>query len=126
MLWVHDHYKYFYSYSTGIDFKRPNLTSRRQILTPNVNPRTVRVKTTLDPLYSKTCPYRNALGTNFYSGLDRFRFGEGFCFRKEQTTITCTISMRVIIQDVSSVGLQVIARLNVKAVVGEVVLSPRR
>ena len=58
--------------------------------------------------YSKTCPYRNALGTNFYSGLDRFRFGEGFCFREEQTTITCTIGMRVIIQDVSSVGLQMI------------------
>ena len=45
-------------------------------------------------LYSKTCPYQNALGTNFYSGLDRFRFGEGFCFREEQTTITCTIGMR--------------------------------
>ena len=35
------------------------------------------------------------------SGLDRvFGFGE------EQTTITCTIGMRVLIQDVSSVGLQ--------------------
>ena len=37
------------------------------------------------------------------SGLDGvFTFGE------EQTTITCTIDMRVIIQDVSSVGLQII------------------
>ena len=37
------------------------------------------------------------------SGLERV-----FCFRDEQTTITCTIDMRVIIQDVSSVGLQMI------------------
>ena len=36
-------------------------------------------------------------------GLDRV-----FAFGEEQTTITCTIDMRVIIQDVSSVGLQVI------------------
>ena len=38
------------------------------------------------------------------SGLDRvfFPFGE------EQTTITCTIDMRVIIQDLSPVGLQMI------------------
>ena len=37
------------------------------------------------------------------SGLERvFAFGEG------QTTITCIIDMRVIIQDVSSVGLQMI------------------
>ena len=27
MIWVHDHYTYFYSYSAGIDFKRQNLTS---------------------------------------------------------------------------------------------------
>ena len=31
-----------------------------------------------------------------------------FAFGEEQTTITCTIDMRVIIQDVSSVGLQMI------------------
>ena len=37
------------------------------------------------------------------SGLDRV-----FAFGEEQTTITCTIDMRVIIQDVSSVGLQMI------------------
>ena len=48
-------------------------------------------------VYSKTCAYRNALGTGF--GLNRV-FGE------EQTKITCTIDMRVIIQDVSPVGLQ--------------------
>ena len=41
------------------------------------------ISTVSGPTYSKTCPYRNALGTNFYSGLDRFRFGEGFCFRRE-------------------------------------------
>ena len=34
------------------------------------------------------------------SGLDRV-----FAFEEEQKTITCTIDMRVIIQDVSSVGL---------------------
>ena len=34
------------------------------------------------------------------SGLDRF-----FSFVEEQTTITCTIDTRVIIHDVSSVGL---------------------
>ena len=28
--------------------------------------------------YSITCPYRNALGTRFCSGLDRFRFRQGF------------------------------------------------
>ena len=37
------------------------------------------------------------------SGLDRV-----FSFEEEQTTITCTIDMRVIIQVVSSVGLQMI------------------
>ena len=35
------------------------------------------------------------------SGLERV-----FVFGEEQTTITCTIDFRVIIQDVSSVGLQ--------------------
>ena len=30
--------------------------------------------------YSKTWPYRNALGTKFYSGLDMLRFRQGFCF----------------------------------------------
>ena len=43
MLCVYGHYKYFYYYSAGIDFKRQNLTSR-QILTIKVDPRTVRVK----------------------------------------------------------------------------------
>ena len=37
------------------------------------------------------------------SGLKRV-----FAFREEQTMITCTIDMRVIIQNVSSVGLQMI------------------
>ena len=37
------------------------------------------------------------------SGLEGF-----FAFWEEQTTITCTIDMRVKIQDVSSVGLQMI------------------
>ena len=37
MLWDYGHYKYFYSYSAGIDFRRQNLTS-------TVDPRTVRVK----------------------------------------------------------------------------------
>ena len=37
VLWVYGHYKYFYSYSAGIDF-------RRQILTSKVDPRTERVK----------------------------------------------------------------------------------
>ena len=37
------------------------------------------------------------------SGLERV-----FAFGEEQTAITCTIDMRVIIQDVSSVGLQMI------------------
>ena len=31
-----------------------------------------------------------------------------FAFGEEQTTVTCIIDMRVIIQDVSSVGLQII------------------
>ena len=38
------------------------------------------------------------------SGLERV-----FAFREEQTSIICTIDMRVIIQDVSSVGLQMIS-----------------
>ena len=37
------------------------------------------------------------------SGSDRI-----FAFGEEETTITCTVDMRVIIQDVSSVGIQVI------------------
>ena len=45
MLWVYAHYKYIYSYSEGINFRRQNLTStRRQILTSEVDPRAVRVK----------------------------------------------------------------------------------
>ena len=37
MVWVYGHYKYFYSYSAGIDF-------RRQILSTKLDPRAVRVK----------------------------------------------------------------------------------
>ena len=36
MLWVYGHYKYFHSYSAGINSRRQNLTSR-------VAPRAVRV-----------------------------------------------------------------------------------
>ena len=36
LLWYYGHYKYFYSYSAGIDF-------RRQILTFKVDPRAARV-----------------------------------------------------------------------------------
>ena len=53
MLWVHGHYKYVLSFSAEIDFRRQNLTStdirfwrlksRRQILTPKIDPRAVRV-----------------------------------------------------------------------------------
>ena len=45
MLWVHGHYKYFISFGAGNDFRRQSITStlyRRQILTINVDPRTVR------------------------------------------------------------------------------------
>ena len=48
MVWIYGHYKYFYSFSAGIDFKRQNLSESdvyiRQILTSNVDPRDVRVK----------------------------------------------------------------------------------
>ena len=37
MLWVYDNYKYFYSYSAGINFYR------RLILSTKVDPRTLRV-----------------------------------------------------------------------------------
>ena len=37
MLWVNGHYKYSYSYSAGIDFRRQNLTTK-------VDPRAERVK----------------------------------------------------------------------------------
>ena len=40
MLWVYGHYKYFNSFSAGIDF-------RRQILTSKVDPRTEMVKANL-------------------------------------------------------------------------------
>ena len=39
MLWVYGHYKYFISYSAGIDFRRQNL--RRQVQTSKVDPCTV-------------------------------------------------------------------------------------
>ena len=56
-------------------------------------------------MYSKTCTYRNALG---FSGLDRFQFGQGFCFwRGTNNGITCTIDIRVNIQGASLVGLQI-------------------
>ena len=38
MLWIYDQYKYFNSYSAGIDFRRQNLTC--QILKTKVDPRT--------------------------------------------------------------------------------------
>ena len=45
MLWVydHDHYKYVYSYTAGIDFRtsEPDV-HRRQMLTSKVDPRAVR------------------------------------------------------------------------------------
>ena len=41
MLWVYDHYKYFNSYSAGIDFSHQNLTSTES---HKVYPRPVRVK----------------------------------------------------------------------------------
>ena len=47
MLQVCGDYKYFYSYSAGIDMIRQNLTStdcRRQILTTKVDPRALRAK----------------------------------------------------------------------------------
>ena len=44
MLWVCGHYKYYYSYSAGIDFRSESDVYRRQILTAKVDPRTVRVK----------------------------------------------------------------------------------
>ena len=37
VLWVYNQYKYIYSYSAGINF-------RRQILTSKIDPRAVRVK----------------------------------------------------------------------------------
>ena len=37
MVWVYGHYKYFYSYSSGIDFRR------RQILTTEGDPHAVKV-----------------------------------------------------------------------------------
>ena len=40
MLWVYGHYKYFDSFSAGIDFRRQNLTSK-------VDPRAVSVNTQL-------------------------------------------------------------------------------
>ena len=44
MLWVYAHYKYFYSYSAGIDFRRQTLTCADVSLTTKVAPRAVRVK----------------------------------------------------------------------------------
>ena len=49
VLWVDGDYKYFHSHSAGIDFRRQNLTSyRRQILTSNIVPRTVKVNGACD------------------------------------------------------------------------------
>ena len=64
MLWVYGHYKYFPSYSAGIDFSRQNLTStdvrsdvyRRQILTTKVGSGAVRVNA------SAVCQTLNPLG----------------------------------------------------------------
>ena len=38
MLWVDDHYKYFNSYSAGIDFRRQILTSKVYLRAVRVNP----------------------------------------------------------------------------------------
>ena len=44
MLWFYGHYKYFDPYSAGIDFRRHESdVYRRQILTPKVDARAVRV-----------------------------------------------------------------------------------
>ena len=61
--------------------------------------------TTVKPVYTGMPWGQSFIPVWTGSGLDRvfFSFGE------EQTTITCTIDMRVIIHDVSSVRLQMIA-----------------
>ena len=40
ILWVYDQYKYVYSYSAGIDFRRQNLTSKVDPHAVRVNPET--------------------------------------------------------------------------------------
>ena len=61
MLWVYGHYKYFYSYSAGINYSRPNLTSK-------VDPRAVMVK----PL--SHCPKFDSRGLVAVKGLKRWIF----------------------------------------------------
>ena len=48
-------------------------------------------------------------GQNFIPVWTGFGLDRVFAFGEEQTTITCTIDMRVIIQGASSVSLQMIA-----------------
>ena len=38
MLWMYDHYKYFYSYIAGIYFSRQNLTTKVASRAEKVNP----------------------------------------------------------------------------------------
>ena len=51
MLWGYGRYKYFNSFSAGIDFRRQNLTSRGQILTYKDGPRTERVEQIIQSVY---------------------------------------------------------------------------
>ena len=43
MLWVYGHYKYFYSFSAGIDLDVRSDVCRRQVLTSKVDPHAVRI-----------------------------------------------------------------------------------
>ena len=66
MLWVYDHYTYFYTFSTGIDFSRHNLTSTD---ISKVYPRVVRVKATT--LYIQKAA--EALVTHIFKASESFQ-----------------------------------------------------
>ena len=61
------------------------------------------VKSTVKPVHTGMPWGQTFIPVWTGSGLERV-----FAFGEEQTTITCTIGMRVLIQDVSSVGIQMI------------------
>ena len=74
MVLVYGHFKYVSSYRARIDFRRQNLTSGRQILTPKVNPRTVRVNHQSRDAYILTGVKQIRFWTSCYALLNYSKF----------------------------------------------------
>ena len=100
MLWVYGHFKYFLSYSAGIDFRRQTLASK-------VDPRAVRVKTLSKPVFTTEHNNGNFLIYNtwvvcrvyvlrfFFGDVNAFILWQGY-HQQLLSSLMCIISSRPI------------------------------